>query len=119
MTLNSDASLFNISKNCVISSQVEIAKSFYKRSKGLLGRSSLEKNQCLWIHRCNSVHTFFMRFAIDILYVDKNLKVTSIQRNIQPWKLNWGGFTSKSCFEFKSESLAGDLEVGDLLRVSA
>lgn len=118
MITKSYATLFNISKNESISSRVEIAESFYARSKGLLGRSKLENSHCLWIHKCNSIHTFFMKFAIDILYVDRNFKVTNIHRDIKPWRLDWGGLSSKSCFEFQSKALTQNIEVGDFLRVS-
>jgi uncharacterized protein len=111
--------LLNLTKNSTVSSAVEIAETFSQRSKGLLGRKGLEHDHCLWIHRCNSIHTFFMKFDLDVLYVDKDLKVTGIHRNIKPWHISWGGFNSKSCFEFQSKALDLNLEIGDSLRVSA
>lgn len=111
--------LKNETQDFTLSNKVENAVTFYQRSKGLLGRSSLESNQCLWIQDCKSIHTFFMKFSIDVLYVDKNLKVTKIDRNIRPWSLSWGGLASKSCFEFQSDSLTSQISIGDQLRVSA
>ena len=66
-----------------------------------------------------SIHTFFMRFTIDVLYVDQSLKVTCIHRNIKPWRLSWGKFNSDSCFEFQSPALTQHVRIGDFLRVSA
>lgn len=111
--------LFNVTKNTKISDQVEIAKSFAERSKGLLGRNGLVGDSSLWIHECGSIHTFFMKFAIDVLYVNKNLQVMKVHRHIKPWRLSWGGFDADSCFEFQAGALAKDLEIGDFLRVSA
>ncbi len=111
--------LFNITKNKRISDHVEIALTFAQRSKGLLGRKGLEQNQSLWIHHCNSVHTFFMQFSIDVLYVNKDLQVTKIHRDLQPWRLSWGGFESHSCFEFQAHQLTHEIKIGDYLRVSA
>lgn len=111
--------LFNITKNTKVSDHVEVAKTFAERSKGLLGRKGLDSTHCLWIHRCGSVHTFFMKFAIDVLYVNQNLQVTQVHRDIKPWRLSWGGLESRSCFEFQAGALTQDLEIGDFLRVSA
>lgn len=111
--------LYNLTQNSLVSSQVVSAKTFFERSKGLLGQKQLDLDECLWIHNCNSIHTFFMKFAIDVLYVDKNLCVTKIDRNIKPWRLSWGHFHSQSCFEFQSPSLSKNINIGDLLRVSS
>lgn len=111
--------LFNITQNQTISNHIEVAESFAERAKGLLGRKGLDGNQGLWIHECKSIHTFFMRFTIDVLYVDKNLKVTCVHRNIKPWRLSWGKFKSDSCFEFQSPALTQNVNIGDFLRVSA
>lgn len=113
------ATLFNITKNSMISHRVEIAKSFAERSQGLLGRASLLDDNGLWIHKCGSIHTCFMKFAIDVLYVNKKLQVVKVQRNIKPWRFSWGGFSANSCFEFQAGSLTKDLDIGDFLRVSA
>lgn len=112
------AQLFNKSKSILLAHNLEEAKSFLERSKGLLGRSSLQKDTCLWIHKCSSVHTFFMKFNIDVLYVDKNLKVVKIERDLEPWKISWGGFRARSCFEFGAKTLPLEIDTGDFLNVS-
>ncbi|MBK8103789.1 MAG: DUF192 domain-containing protein [Cellvibrionales bacterium] len=43
----------------------------FERMRGLLGRSTMGDCECLWITRCNSIHTCFMRFALDVGFVDK------------------------------------------------
>ena len=111
--------LFNITRQVLLANYVEVAQSFKDRSVGLLGRQSLEKSHCLWIHRCRSIHTFFMKFNIDVLYVDGDLKITKIQRNIHPWNLSWGGLKSSSCFEFQGQSLPENLQQGDSLHVGS
>ena len=98
---------------------MEVARSFKERSWGLLGHQSLPEHHCLWIHKCRSIHTFFMKFNIDVLYVDENLKITKIRRDIPPWSLSWGGVTSKSCFEFQGQSLSQNLQLGDFLHVGS
>lgn len=110
--------LMNTTKNITLARHVEVAESFEARARGLLGRSTLPDQHCLWIHQCRSIHTFFMKFNIDVIFVDKNLKVTAVKKNLPKWCLSWGGFKAASCFEFKAFSVS-DLQVekGDILYV--
>ena len=70
-----------------------MAQTFFKRLKGLLGRKFLNPGQAIILVPCNSVHTFFMRFPIDVLFVDKNYKVLKILPGLSPHKISavyWG-----------------------------
>ena len=70
----------------------EVARSFWARARGLIGRRGLPPGQGLLILRCNAIHTFFMRFAIDATFLDKHDQVVKVVRNIRPWRLCvWGG----------------------------
>lgn len=110
--------LKNLTKELVLASSVEVAETLESRARGLLGRESIETDYCLWIHKCRSIHTFFMKFNIDVIFVDKKLKVTSVKININKWRLAWGGFFADSCFEFKALSLSNeDVQKGDILYV--
>ena len=64
---------------------IEEANTFFKRLKGLMGKKSLEDGNGLLLKNCKSVHTYFMRFTIDVVYLDKNFIVLEKQ-NLQPWK---------------------------------
>lgn len=59
--------------------KVEEANTFFKRFLGLMGRKSLKENHGLVLDPCNSVHTFFMNFTIDVVYLDKDLKVLKVE----------------------------------------
>lgn len=115
------AELINLSQNLKIASDVEVARSFASRLKGLLGRESLADNQALWIHRCSSIHTWFMNFPIDVVFVDKQVRVVKIVENIEPFRLLWPTWGADSVFELA----AGVLEKthrpqkGDQLHVRA
>lgn len=110
--------LFNDSKNLLISEQVEVAQSFPERLRGLLGRKDLNKDSSLWIHRCPSVHSFFMQFSIDVVFVDKTLRVTRVVENLKPFRMTRIlQFQNDSCFEFKSQGLGEKVKKGDQLRV--
>jgi uncharacterized membrane protein (UPF0127 family) len=56
------------------------------RRQGLLGRSGLD-DEALIIAPCSAVHTFFMRFAIDVVFVDKQGRVTRVVHAVRPWRI--------------------------------
>lgn len=74
--------------NKIIFSQAVIAKTFIQRLIGLIGRSSLPDNEALVFYDANSIHMFFMRIPLDLIYLDKNLKITKLVRNIKPWSMS-------------------------------
>ncbi|MGZ3775267.1 MAG: DUF192 domain-containing protein [Pseudobdellovibrionaceae bacterium] len=114
------ATLMNKTTNEVLISHLEIAQTFATRGKGLLGRTFLESHHALWIHRCNSIHTFFMKFSIDCVFVDKNLKVKALYEDIHPWKLVWPVWGATSVIEMASGSIGKmKIKVGDQLYVGA
>ena len=59
-----------------------------KRRTGLLKHETLRPGDGLWIVPCESVHTFFMKFAIDLVYLDKSRKVRKIRHGVPPWRLS-------------------------------
>lgn len=78
----------NLTRQSIVASHVEVADSAGKRRKGLLGRSALASQEGLWIVPCESVHTFFMRFSIDLIYLDRNRKVKKVRSKVPPWRLS-------------------------------
>lgn len=110
--------LKNLTKDTLLASEVEVAKTLAQRGKGLLGRSGLAQGHCLWILKCRSIHTFFMKFRIDVIFVNEKLVVTAVKKNLPKWRLAWGGFFADSCFEFNGLSLNDSMvEKGDHLYV--
>ena len=78
----------------------EVAETFAERARGLIGRKSLAPGTGLLITRCNCIHTFFMRFAIDATFLDRRGEVVKVVRNIRPWRpWVWGGFRAVSVLE--------------------
>jgi uncharacterized protein len=78
----------NLTRQTVLAQNVEVADRAGTRRKGLLGRSYLSAGEGLWIIPCESVHTFFMRFSIDLVYLDRTLKVRKVRSNVPPWRLS-------------------------------
>lgn len=65
--------------------KIEIADTFQKRLKGLIGRQSLESARGLLIAPCKCIHMLFMRFSIDAVFIDKDFRIRKIVSNLQPW----------------------------------
>lgn len=65
--------------------EVELADNFLKRFCGLMLRRRLEEGRALLLEPCDGVHMLFMRFAIDVVYLDKELRIKKIVRNLWPW----------------------------------
>ena len=80
----------------------DMALNLFSRMKGLLGTDTLAAGEALYIRPCGSVHTFFMRFALDIIFLDKNLRVVSIYRDVKPFRMRWGGAGAASVLELAS-----------------
>ena len=74
----------NIRNEEELSHNVDIADTFYKRMKGLLGKSGLKTGEALWIKPCMSVHTFFMKFPIDVIFLNKKNHVIATIKNLKP-----------------------------------
>ncbi len=80
-------SIINLSKNTILAREVIVADRFFVRLKGLLGRDSLDEQEALIIKPANSIHTFFMHFAIDVVFVDKKNKIAGLRENLKPFRL--------------------------------
>jgi len=97
---------------------LEVANTLWSRTKGLLGRSQLPANEALWILRCNTIHTFFMRFPIDVVFLNRKMVVTSVMKNVRPGRLVMPDFRASSVIEFSGGFLESHpLNVGEKLHV--
>lgn len=67
-----------------LSNNVTVADSLLKRMKGLLGRRELPVGEALWIKPCVSIHTFWMKFPIDVVFMNERNQVIVAIRNLQP-----------------------------------
>ena len=65
-----------------------LADTLFTRLKGLLGKGSLPAGAGLWIKPCNSIHTFGMKFPIDVLFLDKEKRVVGIARTLRPNRIS-------------------------------
>lgn len=71
----------------VVVSRLYLADTFWSRFQGLQFRTTLPTGSGLLLRPCSSVHTFWMRFPIDILFLDREQVVLEIRRSVPPWRL--------------------------------
>jgi hypothetical protein len=110
---------FNIRSGKQLADTVTIADSVFKRMKGLLGKKEMLNGEALWIKPCISVHTFFMKFTIDVIFLNKRNHVIAAIRNIQPNRLTWVYPKAAGVLELPSGTLdATDTKVGDEIEIA-
>jgi uncharacterized protein len=71
----------------VVCERCAIADSFVPRLRGLLGRRELPTGEGLLLSPSSSIHTFFMRFPIDAVFLDRGFRVVGVAPNVRPWRL--------------------------------
>lgn len=76
--------IINQTRNQVLAEQGELARSFVARGRGLMGRVALPASYALIIYPESSIHTFFMRVPIDVLFVDRNDRVIGLREAMPP-----------------------------------
>src|SRR5690349_211950 len=71
----------------VLCERCDIPESSFGRMRGLLGRDGLEPGTGMLIDAAPSVLTLFMRFPIDVVFLDRDRKVVAVRRELRPWRV--------------------------------
>lgn len=100
----------------LILENVLLADRFFFRLKGLMGKDNLEDDEGLLIRPCNSIHTFFMKFNLDVAFIDKSFEILEIYRDFAPNKLSKIYKDSKFVLEARAGSFSR-INIGDRLRI--
>lgn len=97
--------------------QAVVADRPLARMVGLLRHRSLPAGDGMVLRPCNSVHTWFMRFAIDVLFLDRRSVVLRSVDTLRPFRLSWGGWKAASAIELPAGTLReAGVAVGDVIR---
>jgi uncharacterized protein len=108
----------NLRTQSIVASCVEVADRGPARTRGLLGRQSLRQGEGLWIVPCEAVHTFGMRFAIDLVYLDRRNVVRKVRSSVPPWRLS-GCLRAHSVIELAAGTLKSTpVHPGDTLQLA-
>jgi uncharacterized protein len=102
----------------VVVDQCVVADSPVSRLRGLLGRSELRPGEGLLLRPASAIHTCFMRFPIDAVFLDEELRVLGISDELRPWRAA-SRRGARAVLELPAgESARRGLEAGDTLRVA-
>jgi uncharacterized membrane protein (UPF0127 family) len=103
----------------ILADQIATAFDSKSRRRGLLGRDGLPGRSALIIAPTNAIHTFFMRFAIDVAFISKDGRVVKTYHALRPWRIA-GALRAQAVIELPTGALVdADLQPGDRLRLAA
>jgi uncharacterized membrane protein (UPF0127 family) len=95
---------------------VDVADTFWKRLVGWMGKRSLDEGEGLLIVPCRSVHTCFMRFPIDVVFINESGKVVHIVHRLKPWRITRITRDSYAVLELSGGAAElSDIRIGDQL----
>jgi uncharacterized protein len=101
------------SDGTIICAHCALAVNSWTRFRGLMGRASLEENEGMLFRPAGSIHMFFMRFPIDAIFCDRDLRVLKVARGLVPWKTA-GARGAKIVIELAAGA-ADEIQPGDQL----
>ena len=109
----------NLSQGTTLASAPRYAAGFFARFLGLMGRKTFPKgSDALIFEACPSIHCFFMRMAIDAVFVDREGRVTRIFPDLKPWRLAFGGKGAYTVIELPAGTIGSTGTVpGDRLEI--
>ena len=97
----------------VLCHKMIVANNMLSRMKGLMFSSKLPDCDGFLISPCNSIHTFFMFYSLDILFLDKDFQIVKVLYDLSPWRMTWVYFKARHVLEMKAGMLKKDLRAGD------
>jgi len=110
--------IYNHTKRNIVCQEVETAFTFVARFKGLMFREQINATKGLLLAPCDSVHMFFMRFPIDVVFIDKHYKVVGIELGLKPWRMSRRYKTARFALELPAgRAKDSGVVVGDVLEL--
>jgi hypothetical protein len=98
-------SVRNVTRDVVLADAAQTADTSAMRRTGLLKHTRLDPGDGLWIVPCESVHSFFMKFTIDVLYLDREHRVKKVRPEMAPWRVS-ACLTAHSVLELPAGTIA-------------
>lgn len=106
----------NLTRNTLLADRATVADTFGSRFKGLLGVSEYPLGCGLHLVPCNSIHMFFMKIALDVLFLDRELTVVEALEAFPPWRVSRIYPSARSVLELPVGALRGSqTQPGDRL----
>lgn len=111
--------LINNTKGVVLAEDVFVARSLFHRIKGLIGRKLLLPGQGIILEPCNSIHTFFMRFPIDVLFVNREYRIIELIPDFCPNRISLIYWRSAKVIELPAGKIKStNTQLQDCLKLS-
>ncbi len=107
--------VFNKTRNLKVSAAGARADTFTTRLLGLIPRRSMGEEEGLWLEPCAMIHMCFMRFPIDAVFLDRDLKVLRVLENMKPWSFSPWVYGARGVLELPAGRSSGRLAAGDQL----
>ncbi len=112
--------VYNVTKESFLAYHVKVADSILTRLVGLIGKRSLEPHSGLWIVPSCGIHTLGMLFDIDVIYLNRDLKVVGVHELVPPFWMTPINLQAESVLELPSHTIfKSRTEVGDQLQISS
>ena len=102
-----------VKRDSILVANIRVASNFRDRIIGLMFSQNLGRFGGLLIIPCNSIHTFFMNYNLDVIFFSKNNKVIKIIREIKPWRITPIYFESSKVLEVMGGTLSEKIKEGD------
>ena len=112
---------FNRTRNAYLATHLSVAGTHWARLRGLMGKdaASFPAGQGLWIVPSRGVHTFAMRFSIDVLYLDADKFVVHVEQNLKPWRVARVSMRAASVLELPGNTLkSSGTAIGDEIEIA-
>jgi uncharacterized protein len=112
------ASIWNETRGTLLADAADVADTSETRKRGLLKHDSLPAGQGLWIVPCEAVHSWWMKFDIDLVYLDRKMQVRKIRKAMAPWRISLC-LTAQSVLELPAGTITSTgTQKGDLLKAT-
>ena len=98
-------SAVNVTTKKELGKRISKAVTFFQRTWGLLGRKEIKKGEGLYIPKCRSIHTFFMRFTIDVVFIDGDNRITRVVPGLVPFRIAFGPRNTAGVLELSAGTL--------------
>jgi uncharacterized protein len=110
----------NATRGTTVGDNIELADTSMTRMFGLLGRRGLDAGEGLWIKPSSGVHTFGMSFSIDVVGLDRELRIVKMWRCLRPLRITSVSLKLKSILELPCGTIAqSQMAIGDQLQIAA
>ncbi len=101
--------------NAVLAPKTQRADTFWSRLKGLMFLPALPPGQALLLEPCPQIHTCFMRFAIDVVFLDHHNRAVAVLEHFKPWRVSHFYSRCRRTLELPAGTLNGRVQPGDEL----